>query len=191
MNRPEMESVLKIRDCFTLLRRWIADERATAFTEGVVLLPVLSVLLMGCFDIGQAIAVNQKTIGASQMIGDLIARDRSVTMSGLEDIIKAGELAIEPYSSRPFGYDIASIEFDDGGDPEILWRVTRGTSPNDSAVQSTEGIGSPGDGVIVVTAAYRYTPYFYKFLMNEIEMKEVAFLHGRRSATVVCGDCAS
>ncbi len=155
------------------------------------MLPVLSSLLMGCFDVGQAIAVNQKTIGASQMIGDLVARDRSVTMSSLQDIIRAGELTIEPYSAREFGYDIASVEFDDDGDPNVLWRVTHNTSANNGAVQSTEGLGAAGDGVVVVTASYKYRPYFYNFLKDEIEMKEVAFLHGRRSATVACGDCPS
>ena len=155
------------------------------------MLPVLSSLLMGCFDVGQAIAVNQKTIGASQMIGDLIARDRSVTMSSLQDIIRAGELTIEPYSSQPFGYDIASVEFDEDGDPDVLWRVIHNTTANNTAIQSTEGLGASSDGVIVVTATYKYRPYFYNFLKEEIEMKEVAFLHGRRSATVACGDCPS
>lgn len=184
-----MKNIVKKYNAFLLVRRWIAEERATVFTESVLLLPILSTLLMGCFDIGQAISINQKTIGASQIIGDLVARDRSVTMSSLQDIIRAGELAIEPYSTGPFGYDVASVAFDDSGDPDILWRVTYNTIENNTAVQSTEGLGEAGDGLIVVTATYKYKPYFFNFLKDEIHMKEVAFLHGRRSATVVCGDC--
>lgn len=174
---------------FIGLKRWWVEEKATALTESAILLPVMISLLMGCYDLGQGLLMNQKTIGASQIIGDLIARDRSVTMDSLEDIIVAGELAFEPYSTQPFGYDIVSIRFDDDGDPEVLWRVTRNMERNDDAVESTRGLGVAGDGLMIVTARYLYDPYFTRFVVDQIDMQEVAFLHGRKSATISCNDC--
>lgn len=173
------------------LLRWYYEQQATAFIETVVLFPVLISLLMGTFDLGQGITVNQKTIGAAQIIGDLITRDRSVTMSSLEDIIIAGELALEPYSTASFGYDIVSVEFDKDGDPIVLWRVTENITKNDDAVLSTKGLGAEGEGVVVVTAGYKYNPYFTHFVVDEINMKEVAFLRGRKSSTIACNDCPS
>ncbi len=170
-------------------RQWAREEEATAFTESVILLPVMISLIMGCFDLGQGILMNQKTIGASQIIGDLIARERSVTFQGLQDIVRAGELALEPYPTESFGYDIVSVRFDADGDPEVLWRVTVNTEENDAAVASTEGLGTAGDGLMVVTTTYDYNPYFTNFVVDEINMREVAFLHGRRSATIACDDC--
>lgn len=184
-----MEKFLKFLDRTVPLRRWAREEDATAFTEAVILLPIMSSLLMGCFDLGRGITANQKTIGASQIIGDLIARDRSVTRDSLDDIIKAGELAIEPYSTEPFGYDIVSVRFSATGAPEVLWRVTENSDENGDAVESTRGLGTAGDGLIVVTTTYTYSPYFFNFITQDIQMKEVAFLHGRRSATVACADC--
>lgn len=172
-----------------IFHRWLLEEKATAFTESVILLPVMISMLMGSYDLGQGIAINQKTIAASQIIGDLIARERSVTMSSVEDIVAAGELAFEPYSPVPFGYDIVSIQFEDDGDPAVLWRITENTVENDEAVSSTENLGAAGDGIMVVTATYRYETYFTNFVVDEINMREVAFLHGRRSATVACDDC--
>lgn len=171
------------------LRRWAREEDATAFTESVILLPVMISLLMGCFDLGQGILMNQKTIAASQIIGDLIARERSVELQDLADIVTAGELALEPYSKTSFGYDIVSVKFDEDGDPEVIWRITRNTGENDAAVESTQGLGTAGDGLIVVTTTYDYIPYFTNFVVDAINMKEVAFLHGRRSATIACSDC--
>lgn len=173
------------------ITRWVVEEEATAFTETVILMPVLVSLLMGCYDLGQGITTNQKVIGASQIIGDLIARNRSITASDLEDMITAGELAIDPYSREPFGYDIVSVEFDDDGNPDVLWRLTYNTDENDDAVASTEDLGAAGDGLIVVTTTYRYKPFFSHFVVDHINMKEVAFLHGRRSATITCDDCPS
>lgn len=173
----------------TIFHRWIFEEKATAFTESVVLLPVMISMLMGCYDLGQGIVINQKTIAASQIIGDLIARERSITIASLEDITTAGEMAFEPYADAPFGYDIVSVQFEDDGDPDVLWRVTENTVQNDDAVASTEALGALADGLVVVTATYRYETYFTNFIVDEINMREVAFLHGRRSATVACGDC--
>ncbi len=187
--RMAMEKILhKIANRFSF-RRYAREEDATALIETVILMPVMITLLMGCFDLGQGILMNQKTIGASQIIGDLITRGKTVTMGSLEDMIAAGELAFEPYSTATFGYDIASVEFDEDGEPVVLWRVTENMDPNDDAIDSTEIIGSPGDGVVVVTSIYKYTPFFSHFVVDEINMKEVAFLRGRRSATITCNDC--
>jgi Flp pilus assembly protein TadG len=171
--------------------RWFSEEKGTAFTEAVILLPVMVTLLMGAYDIGQGITTNQKVIGSSQIMGDLIARDRSVDMSGLQDIIKAGEMSVQPYNTSFWGYDIVSIVFDEDGNPEVLWRVTDNTQQNDAAVESAKGLGTEGDGLVIVTAAYTYRPFFMNFFTSDIDMREVAFLHGRRSATVACGDCPS
>lgn len=172
-----------------LLARWAREEDGAAFIEAVILLPVLVSMLMVCFDIGQGITTNQKVIGASQIMGDLIARSRTLTFANVEDIINAGELAIDPYDKTPFGYDIASIQFDSSGRPIVLWRVAYNTEDNDAAVASTRGLGAAGDGMIVVTTTYKYNPLFSRLVAGTIDMKEVAFLHARRSATVTCADC--
>jgi len=173
----------------TLTGRWAREEDATALTETVILFPVLISLIMACYDLGQGILMNQKTIGASQIIGDLLTREKSVDMDGLEDIIIAGQLALEPYTTEPFGYDIVSVQFNADGDPEVLWRVTFNTEENNDAVASTEGLGGSGEGIVVVTAAYTYDPYFTNFIVDEINMREVAFLRGRQSSTIACDDC--
>lgn len=169
--------------------RYAAEERAVAAIETAILMPLLISLLLGCYDLGQGIILNQKTIGASQIIGDLVARNRTVTLTTLQDMIRAGELAYEPYDTSDFGYDIVSVEFDDDGEPVVLWRVTHNMPENDEAVASTEGLGDAGDGIVVVTTEYGYVPYFSHFVVDSIDMREVAFLRGRRSATVICDDC--
>lgn len=185
-----MLSLKKITDILQI-SRWVREERATALTESVILFPVMISLLMGCYDLGQGISVNQKTIGASQIIADLTARYRSVDMTMMNDIVQSGQLAIEPYSTVPFGYDIVSVEFDDDGQPVVLWRITENMDENDTAVQSTVGLGGEGEGIIVVTTSYQFRPYFANFVVDEINMNETAFLRGRRSSTVTCADCPS
>lgn len=184
-----MKDILYILAVKLQILRWAKEEEATALIETAILFPVLITLMMGTYDLGQGVTVNQKTIAAAQIIGDLIARDRTVDMNTLQEIITAGEMALDPYSTAPFGYDIASVQFDEDGNPVVLWRITENALENDEAVASTEGLGPPGDGVLVVTAVYNYDPYFSHFVVDEINMKEVAFLRGRKGPTITCADC--
>lgn len=173
----------------TPLGRWWVEETGVAFIETVILFPVLVSLLMGVYDLGQGIVVNQKTMSASQILGDLITRNEAVDMDLITDIVNAGELALEPYSTDSFGYDIASVQFDEDGDPVVLWRVTENMEPNEGAVDSTVGLGTEGQGIVVVSTSYTYVPYFANFVVDQINMSEVAFLRARTASVVTCADC--
>ena len=45
------------------------DNRGLAAMESAILLPLMIIILMGMFDIGQAIIINQKITAASHMAG--------------------------------------------------------------------------------------------------------------------------
>ncbi len=166
---------------------FIFDEKGTAGVEAALLMPVMAVLMMGVWDIGRGIVVNQKAISASQVAADLLARDKTVDTGTLEEAVEASKLSFQPYDVTSYGIDIVSIEFDENKEPDILWRETRNMSPNDSAVDSTVGLAPEGEGMIIVTVKYNYTPFFSAVLTDELEFTEVAFTRGRRSPTVTWG----
>lgn len=166
------------------VKKWLIDDQATALAEAAMLLPPMLTLMMGIFDLGTGIVLSQKTITSSQIAADLVARDRTVDSAAVEEVIDASQLAFEPYLLHAFGIDIASIQFDNNRNPVVLWRVTRDMSPNTEAVASVAGLSNPGEGMIIVTTKYSYTPYFSKFFTGDLDFTEVAFSRGRRSPTV-------
>ena len=172
-----------------LFKNYCSDEKGLSFMETAILFPVLLSMMMAVYDLGQGVVVNQKTVAASQIIADLITRQEVVSADTIDDIVRAGEFAFDPYSSVPFGYDIASVEFDEESDPNVLWRVTENMSPSDQAIDSTQGLGAEGEGVVVVSVQYTYEPYFSNFVIDQFNMTERAFLRGRKSAVVTCTDC--
>ena len=169
--------------------KFLKNEEGMSFMEAGILFPVLLSMLMAIYDLGQGIVVNQKTVAAAQVIGDLVARYEFLDAATIDDIINAGELAIEPYPKDSFGYDVASVEFDEEQDPLILWRVTENMDPDDVAIDSTVGLGVQGEGVVVVSVVYEYVPFFSNFVVDQIDMNEKAFVRGRKSPTVNCTDC--
>ncbi len=180
--------ILQIRSFFNR-SHYLQDESGMSFMETAILFPVLLSMLMAVYDLGQGVVINQKTVAASQVIGDLITRNEVVDMDLVNDVVNAGMLSFAPYPTESFGYDIASVEFDEDGDPVVLWRVTENMDQEDDAINSTIGLGVEGEGVVVVSVVYVYDPFFTNFVLDDIDMNELAFLRGRKSATVLCTDC--
>ena len=173
-----------------LLKKYWKNEEGLSFMETAILFPVLLSLMMAVYDLGQGVIVNQKTVSASQIIADLVTRQEFVDQAVVLDIVNAGEMAFAPYSALPFGYDIASVEFDEDADPIVLWRMSDNMNESDQAIDSTAGLGEEGEGVVVVSVQYSYQPYFSNFVVEQFDMTERAFLRGRKSAVVHCSDCS-
>lgn len=155
-----------------------------AAAEAALLFPVLLVLLLGTFDAGYGILAAQKTIRASQVIADLIARNRSVDSAEIGSAIEGGRLALTPFNTNSFGVDIVSIEFDDDGNPEELWCETVNMTRNPNVIESITPLSAPGEGVLVVTVRYDFEPAFAGFLFDTIPMQEMAFVRGRLTSSV-------
>lgn len=149
-----------------------------------MLFPILLTMIMGLWDMGNAMVANQRTITAAQVVADLIARERSVSDAELENYITAGQLAIDDGSVPSYGIDILSVEYDGNGNASQVWRETRGMSPDTLAIVNAAGLGGEGEGAVVVTVTYEYEPLFTKMFTNSIDMKEQAFLRGRKAPII-------
>ena len=166
------------------LKTWWRHEDGVAAIEAALLFPVMGGLMMGTYDLGTAIVLNSRTVTASQVTADLISRDKTVTMADVNDAIVAAQLVYEPYPLRDFGIDVVSVKFDAQRRAQVLWRETRDMPPNNNAVENVNGIGDPGEGMVIVTVEYMYKPFFAKYFTDEIPMTEIAYARGRRSPTV-------
>jgi len=186
-----MNKMIKtIQHRLSLLRLW-REEKAVAALETAILFPVLISMLMAVYDLGQGVIVNQKTISASQIIADLVTRNEVLNMQLIDDIVIAGEMALRPYNNtnNSFGYDIIGVEFDEDEDPVEIWRVSENMAEGENLINRAEDLGLEGEGVIIVSVVYRYTPFFTNFVVSEFNMQETAVLRGRKSAIVTCEDC--
>ncbi|MDB2682931.1 pilus assembly protein [Alphaproteobacteria bacterium] len=164
--------------------RWVHENDAVAAVESALIFPLLLTMLLGTFDAGYGILAAQKTIRASQVTADLIARNRTVSDSDVDEAIDAGQLALVPFNSGSFGVDIQSVEFDENGAPVQLWCETRNMVSNANALNSLTALAVPGEGVVIVTVRYDFEPTFSGFLFDTIPMQEVSFVRGRLTSTV-------
>lgn len=171
---------------FNPFRLWAKNTDGSALVEAAILFPTLLVMIFGVYDVGHAITVNHKMITASQVIADLVTRNRSVNDHILDEAIESARLAMQPYATAEsdFGVDIVSVQFDADDEPVVLWRETRGMTADSNAVEKTTGLGTAGEGAVAVTMIYDYVPTFGNMVIENFRMRETAFARGRRSPTV-------
>lgn len=176
-----------------LINRWKKKTQGSALVESAILFPVLMTMLFGVYDIGHAITVNHKMITASQVAADLVTRSRSVSEEDINQAIEAAGLAMAPYAdSSSIGIDIISVRFDDNDDPKEVWRRSRNlvvgeeidSDPNKRTIDKSKGLGTTGEGAMIVTVIYDYVPTFGSAVIKEFRLRETAFARGRRSSVV-------
>jgi len=167
-------------------RVWVARSSGMIAVEFALVLPIMVALLFGAFDMGSALVINQKAIAASQMMADLASRTVALTQDELDDIVFSGQQAMRPYSLATFSYSILSIQYADDEDdpvPGVCWDYGP-IETTQAMLDSTVPWAAPGEGLVVVTVDYDYEPIFATYLMDIINMREVAFARGRRSPVV-------
>lgn len=168
---------------------WFHERDGVAAMEAAMIFPILAILLIGTYDMGNAILAGQKSIRASQVTADLMSRESEVNNSMIDEAIWAGELALQPLDTTSYGVDVVSVGFDDSAVAFIEWRETRNMPPNPDVLNAVASLAEAGNGVMVVTIQYQYDPLFMgfsygSFNVGVIPMREIAFSRGRKSAIV-------
>ncbi|HEX2753181.1 MAG TPA: TadE/TadG family type IV pilus assembly protein, partial [Alphaproteobacteria bacterium] len=170
---------------FPRLRKFLTGDEANAAIEAGFLFPVMVAILCGMIDMGVALITNLKVTTATQIVSDLLARDKSVTDAQIDDAVNAGRLALFPYDTATYGVDIVGIQYVGTGlVPTVRWRETINMAENAAVLERSEGLGLQNEGVIAVTVRYFFTPYFSGFMINDIQMHEEAYVRGRKGLFV-------
>lgn len=171
-----------------LAKAWKQEEEGMAAVEAALIFPVMLVLLLGVYDVGNAILANQKTIRSSQIVADLITRKSIIDISDVNEAVEAGRLAFEPIDSTSYGVDIVSIRFDEDASAEIVWRETRNMTPVANPLSAVSALEAANEGVVMVSVKYDYEPLFAGFVIDAFGMREVAFSRGRNSPVISRSD---
>ncbi len=168
----------------TIISRWFREEHGMAAVEMAMVFPIMLVLFVGVIDVGNAILANQKTIRASQVVADLLARENLASDADISEAIEAGRLALEPLNLASFGVDIISIRFDEDEASEIVWRETVNMTPVSNPLSDVSALEDSNEGVLMVAVQYDFEPMFAGFVIDTVEMQEVAFSRGRSSPVI-------
>ncbi|HVI53263.1 MAG TPA: TadE/TadG family type IV pilus assembly protein [Candidatus Sulfotelmatobacter sp.] len=140
-----------------VLRFW-AGTGGIAATEFALILPLLVLGWLGMAQLAQLTEASAKTHMVAQSLSDLSTQK---TTPALTDLVAAAQQILSPLpaTTSVLTIDMVGISYDSSGVASQSWRCS---SPSGLAtgvsLASAVGLGSSGQGVIMVTVKYSYTP---------------------------------
>src|SRR5262245_1827231 len=152
-------------------RRFLrADHGAVAIEFGLVI-STLIVILMGCFECGRYILLNQKLDRTSSSVADLIAQANGITTSVLSDTYAAADEQTQPFDLAAHGRVIITSIYKPASTADIVWQCKGGGS----YTAATSTIGSKGgtatlpttlpvdvnENIVVAEVFYDYKPFLF------------------------------
>jgi Flp pilus assembly protein TadG len=146
---------------------------------------MMALLLMGAVEAIRLLQLDRKLQNAAYTTADLVTHKPTVGNDRMADIMVAADLVMQPFIVEGLAIGVTSVVFDpDDGSASIDWSesLRGGTVPD--AVLQANGMGPPGDSVVIVRATYEYVPLFGEFVFGSISLEEKAFARPRRSALI-------
>lgn len=183
----------------TIRRFWKEDSGSAAIEFGLVI-SILIVILMGCFEAGRYILLNQKLDRTSSSVADLIAQADNITTGVLSDTYAAAEEQTMPFDLAGHGrVIISSVYKPDTSSAKVQWQCTGGGS----YTSATSHIGSEGgdatmpttfsvdvgENVVAAEVFYDYQPFLFEGVFQPAVFRHTSFMRPRGSLLVTDPGC--
>jgi len=181
----------KARKIRSLFRRFGRDQSGVAAIEFALVLPVMALILLGCFEVPRFVMIYQKMARTSAGVADLVAQaDDPLTTNQINDIFTAGGIMMQPYDVSTNGVIIiTSINNPGASGVTNTWQMRKGSVATVSkfGIQGANPTGkipaalSPGSNEEVLTAEvyFNYTPIFKTFIFNGSQLYIASYTRPR------------
>jgi Flp pilus assembly protein TadG len=181
----------------SVYHRFIASARGVAAIEFAMILPVLLILLLATFDVGNAITVYMKVRAATYSLAAITNQygigNASISTSTMTAITGATSAILSPYSNTPTVIVISQIKATSAATAVVSWSYTvNGTALTQGATYSslpTNFAKNSCGGVypcyiILGSVSYAYTPSFGTFLTGSINLADSLYVTPRISTCI-------
>ena len=175
-------------------RRILADERGIAAVEFSLILPILVVLWIGGVEVTGALSVDRRLNSLTSSIGDLVARDKKLTFSEVDQIFDIAPGAMFPYSGTGLSMRVTAVKIDEAKNAKVAWSRAEGTETPyaaDYGVNSliAENLRVPNTQIIMSEVYYTYRPAVGYVITGDLKLEDRMFFVPRLVAAVeLCDD---
>ena len=182
------------------IRRFWKEESGVAAIEFGLVISILVVILMGCFEAGRYILLNQKLDRTSSSVSDLIAQADNVTTGVLSDTYAAAEEQTLPFDLAGHGRVIVSSVYKpDTSTAKVQWQCKGGgaytsaasaigNEGGDALMPSTFSVDI-GENVVVAEVFYDYQPFLFEGIFQPAVFRHASFTRPRGSLLVTDPGC--
>jgi Flp pilus assembly protein TadG len=146
------------------------DRRGSVLMELAIGVPILVMILLGCFEAARFVLLDQKLARVAASTADLVAQADGITETQITDLFSAADDTATPFDLAGDGrVIITSVSRPTTADPTVAWqRISTGTHAATSAIGTAGQTATlptgltlrQGENVIVAEVFYDYAPVF-------------------------------
>jgi len=161
------------------------DTRGTSLIEMGILLPVMTMLFIGGYQLSDASACKRRVTIVSRAMADLVSQYTVLTNSQLDSILNASTQIMAPYPIANASVRLSQITTDGAGNPHVAWsRAKNGTPLVVGAYFDLPATMRLNDSSVIYSeVSYTYTPAFGK-VMTQSVFSQNLYMLPRASSTV-------
>jgi Flp pilus assembly protein TadG len=152
------------------LFRFARDRRGSVLMELAIGLPILVMILLGCFEAARFVLLDQKLARVAASTADLTAQADGISEAQITDLFSAADDTAKPFDLAGDGrVIITSVTRPTAADATVAWqRISTGTVAATSAIGTAGQTATlpagltvrQGENVIVAEVFYNYAPVF-------------------------------
>jgi len=180
------------------LRRFVAgdkflkDERGVTAIEFALVLPVVLLILLGCFEVPRFVLICQRIARTSSGVADLVAQaDEPITANQMNDIFTAAKIMMQPYDIVANGrIYVSSINNPSGNGVTLTWQKDNGgtvatasklglAGSNPSTKIPATLVPGSNEEVLASEVYFNYTPVFSNLIYSGSQLYLIAYTRPR------------
>lgn len=165
----------------------LRDRRGLMAVEFAIAVPVLVLLVIGCFEITYSLQAEARLRTAAFGLAGLVAAQESITTATMNDLCAGAKLMMTPLAGSGFSAGVVSVTRSGSTNAQDWGDTTCGTAaalPTDPVNAAASVLVSDGDTAIVVRASYAYTSPMQFFLTGTTTLIQTAFARPIANETV-------
>lgn len=170
------------------ISRFWRDRRGVSAVEFALIAPVLIIFYFGMAEMTQAMLAQRRLSHLAASIGDVVAREQTLTDAGRDDLFSVGNVLMSPFPTSTLRLCLVSIVSDANGKDVVAWSEPSNAPVDcparDAVLDIPVSVLPAGKSVIMSKASYEYNSVFKFMIPQALTFRRTYYLKPRLSEQV-------
>jgi Flp pilus assembly protein TadG len=173
-----------------VVARFTKTRSGVAAVEFALIAPLMFLLLLGTFEVSQAIAAKRKAVLAASTVANIVTQYTTISASQtMPDILNASVAVLTPFSAANAVVTVSCISINAQGVAKITWSQARNGAARTvgQTVTVPAALDVPNTSLIFGETSYSYTPVIDFMKFGTSTLYSSVYMLPRSGTTITLG----
>jgi Flp pilus assembly protein TadG len=180
----------RVSRLFEVVSRFKASRHGVAAVEFALIAPVMLLMLLGTYEVAQAIAAKRKAVLTATTVANIVTQYTSISATlTMPDILNASASVLTPFAAANAIVVVSSISIDAQGKATIAWSqaLNGAARPVGQVVVIPAALDVPNTSLIFGETTYSYTPDIDFMSLGTSNLYSSVYMLPRSSTSITLG----